>query len=307
MNLGDLRIFVAVVEEGGILKASRRLHRVPSSITSRIQQLEASTNTPLFYRHKQRLHLSPGGELLMAYATRLLRLADEATSALAGSAPAGVLRLGALESTTASRLPVVLARYHEAFPEVRLELLTGTNDALTAAVLQRRVDAAFVAESPAGEDLAALPLYTERLTLISSLGHAPVRGPSDVAHDSVIAFPDGCAYRRRLYRWLGDRGIAARRTIDLASYHAMVACAGAGAGVALVPDSVLDTIPQARVQRHALASAHALVVTPLVWRANEISPALGALLLQLRGGSDAPIAADAGDAVRGRRVRAARR
>ena len=105
MDLRDLRVFVAVVEEGGILKASRKLHRVPSSISTRIKQLEASMNSRLFHRHKQRLHLSPSGELLLPYAVKLLRLADEATCALDGTVPSGMLRLGALESTTASRLP----------------------------------------------------------------------------------------------------------------------------------------------------------------------------------------------------------
>jgi len=282
MDLSDLRIFVAVVEEGGILKASRRLHRVPSNVTTRIQQLEGSMNAQLFYRHKQRLHLSPSGELLLSYAVKLLRLADEATGALAGSVPSGVLRLGALESTTASRLPAVLAEYHRAYPEVRVELMTGTNDALTAAVLERRVDAAFVAESPAGGELSSLPLFTERLMLISALGHEPVRTARDVANDSVIAFPNGCAYRRRLYRWLGDTAGVATRTLDLASYHAMVACVGAGTGVALVPQSVLDTMPLARVQRHALARPYSHVVTPLIWRTKEQSAALGVLVAQLK-------------------------
>jgi len=58
-------------------------------------------------------------------------------------------------------------------------------------------DAAFVAEAPTGGELASLPLFTERLTLISFSGHALVRKPQDVAYDSVIAFPNGCAYRRR--------------------------------------------------------------------------------------------------------------
>jgi DNA-binding transcriptional LysR family regulator len=294
MELSDLRIFVAVVDEGGILKASRALHRVPSNITTRIKQLEASTNSQLFYRHKQRLHLSPPGEQLFSYAVKLLRLADEATCALAGSVPSGMLRLGALESTTASRLPSVLAAYHKAFPEVKVELTTGTNDALTAAVLERRIDAAFVAEAPGGAELASLPLFTERLTLISAVGHAPVRKPQDLVRDSVIAFPNGCAYRRRLYRWLGDASGAATRTLDLASYHAIVACVGAGAGVALVPESVLETMPLAQVQRHALPRRHAHVVTPLIWRPKEQSIALGELVAQLRRPSKAPAAADAG-------------
>ena len=285
LDLADLRIFLAVVNEGGILKASRKLHRVPSSITTRIQRLEASTGTELFHRHKQRLHLSPSGELLRGYAEKLLRLSDEAASALAGTAPTGLLRLGALESTTASRLPPVLAAYHESYPDVRIELTTGTNDALTAAVLDRRLDAAFVAEAADGEELSHLPLFSERLVLITSRGHRPVRGPKDVAERSVIAFPNGCAYRRRLYRWLGATSTATTRVLDLGSYHAIVACVGSGTGIALMPESVLDTLPLAEVQRHRLPSAHARIVTPLIWRSREQSRALVALreLLERRG------------------------
>ena len=109
MELADLQVFRTVVEEGGIAAAARKLHRVPSSVTTRVQQLEATLGVRLFVRERQRLHLSAAGERLLEYADRMLRLADEARSAVAGL-PGGVLRLGALESTTASRLPAVLGR-----------------------------------------------------------------------------------------------------------------------------------------------------------------------------------------------------
>jgi DNA-binding transcriptional LysR family regulator len=280
-DLSDLHIFRTVVEQGGIVKAARKLHRVQSNITTRIQQLEASVGKPLFNRERQRLHLSANGELLLVYADKLLRLSEEAQHALAGTTPHGTLRIGALESTTASRLPAVLAAYHAAHPQVRIELTTGTNDALTAAVLQRRVEAAFVAEVPAAGELAHLPLFAERLTLISPLGHRPIRTPADVSGDTVIAFPNGCAYRRRLHRWLGDTSTATTRVLDLGSYHAIVACVGSGTGIALMPESVLDTLPLAEVRRHALPRAQSHLVTPIVWRAQEVSPALAALLAQL--------------------------
>jgi len=282
MDLGDLRIFVAVVEEGGILKAARRMHRVPSNITTRIKQLETSIGAQLFHREKQRLHLSSNGELLHAYAVKLLRLADEATGALGGSVPSGLLRLGSLESTAASRLPRVLATYHKAYPQVRIELVTGTNDALTEAVIDRRIDAAFVAEPPGADKLAALPLFEERLVLLTAQDHRIVRTPDDVSEDSVIAFPSGCAYRRRLFRWLGDAIRPAMRILDLGSYHAIVACVGAGSGIALVPESVLDTMPRAPVRRHVLPARYARLVTPIVWRQSEQSRALLALLELLK-------------------------
>src|SRR5688500_16144430 len=231
----------------------------------------------LFHRERQRLFLSPRGEQLLNYADRLLRLADEARTAVSGEPPSGVLRLGALESTTASRLPTVLARYHRAHPRVRVELRTGTNDWLTAALLERRLDAAFVAETPATREVAAMPLFAERLTIISSREHPPIVRPADVDGDSVIAFPNGCAYRRVLQRWLGDARIASIRVLELGSYHAIVACVGCGTGIALVPESVLGTVRHTQVAKHALPKIYANVTTPLIWRANEQTPAVAAL------------------------------
>jgi DNA-binding transcriptional LysR family regulator len=276
MELADLQVFRTVVEEGGIAAAARKLHRVPSSVTTRVQQLEATLGVRLFVRERQRLHLSAAGERLLEYADRMLRLADEARSAVAGL-PGGVLRLGALESTTASRLPAVLGRFHGACPDVRIELTTGTNDVLTAAVVERRLDAAFVAEAPASSVLDHLPLFTETLVVITALTHLPVTSVRDVRDDSVIAFPHGCAYRRVLERWLGPGSLQRRRVLELASYHAIVACVASGTGVAVMPESVLDALDASHVQRHCLPGAHARVITPLIWRRTDTPPAVTAL------------------------------
>src|SRR6266436_3682797 len=105
MDVADLRVFKSVIDEGGVIRAASKLHRVPSSVTTRIKQLEASMGVKLFHRDRQRLHLSP-----------------EARDVVSGTAPRGVFKLGALESTTASRLPSILAGFHGRYPDVRLEL-----------------------------------------------------------------------------------------------------------------------------------------------------------------------------------------
>ena len=40
IDLESLAIFKAVVEEGGVVRAAAKLHRVPSNVTTRIRQLE---------------------------------------------------------------------------------------------------------------------------------------------------------------------------------------------------------------------------------------------------------------------------
>jgi DNA-binding transcriptional LysR family regulator len=277
MNLSDLEVFKAVVEEGGVIRAARRLHRVPSNVTTRIKQLEADVGVSLFHRDRQRLHLSPTGELLLDYADRLIRLSEEARVAVSGTAPRGVFKLGALESTTASRLPEVLGAFHHRYPDVRLELTTGTNDQLVEAVVERRLDAAFIAERPVSRALTCEAAFPERLVVISGADHEPIRRARDTRGLSLIAFPEGCAYRRVLQRWLGRAGNATSRVLEFSSYHAIIACVASGTGIALMPESVLDAMPLARVRRHPIAKAYANIVTPLVWRAGEALAPVAAL------------------------------
>src|SRR5262245_13795013 len=136
MDLGDLNIFRAVVQEGGITRAAEKLHRVQSNVTTRVRQLEQELGVDLFIREGKRMHLSPAGKLLLDYADRLIDLAEEAREAVHDAKPRGLFRLGSIESAAAVRLPAPLNDYHHRYPEVTLELHTGTIPDLSAKVLQ---------------------------------------------------------------------------------------------------------------------------------------------------------------------------
>jgi len=285
MDLAAIRVFKTVVEEGGISAAARKLHRVQSNVTTRIQQLEASLGTQLFVRQKRRLFLSPAGELFLKYAEQLLRLSEQARDAVQGTAPRGVLRIGTLESTAASRLPQVLARYHEKYPEVRVELTTATSDALVEAVVQRKVDAAFVADTIAATQIDALPVFNEELVVVAPRAHPVIRRARDVRTDTIITFPSGCAYRRRLHAWLSADGIVPEKILEVGSYHAILACVASGTGIAFVPDSVLATTRStANVAIYRLGAKKGKVTTSLIWRKGEATPALQSLRGELASG-----------------------
>ena len=283
MDLAELKIFKTVAEQGGITRAAAALHRVQSNVTTRVQQLEARLGTKLFHRQGRKLVLSSEGKVLLAYADRLLRLSAEAQAALKGHGPHGVFRLGTLESTAATRLPPVLARYHRDYPAVRLELVTGTSGALVDRVLRGEIEAAFVAEPFPAKNLETQHAFSEELVLITPKGHARVRTPSDIDERVVLAFTTGCSYRLRLEAWLGRSSVVAERVMEYGSYHAITACVAAGSGIAVVPKSVLRAIGiEAQVAVHALPASIANARTMLVWCRGHQSAPLAALRQELR-------------------------
>ena len=283
MDLVELHIFKTVAEQGGITKAAAALHRVQSNVTTRVKQLEDRVGAKLFHRQGRRLVLSSEGKVLLAYADRMLRLSDEAQAALKGHGPHGVFKLGTLESTAATRLPPVLARYHRGYPAVRLELVTGTSGALVDRVLRGEIEAAFVAEPFADKNLETQHAFTEELVLITPKGHRRVTRPQDIDERIVLGFTTGCSYRRRLESWLGRSSIVAERVMEYGSYHAITACVAAGAGIAVVPKSVLRTTGvEGQVAVHPLPASVADAKTMLVWRSGYRSAPLDALRQELR-------------------------
>src|SRR3989304_4466482 len=188
MDLVALQIFKTVAEQGGITKAAAKLHRVQSNVTTRVKQLEARLGTKLFLRQNRKLVLSAEGKCLLAYADQLLRLSSEAEAALQSGAPRGTLRLGTLESTAATRLPPILSRYHLAYPEVQIELVTGTTGALIAKVLNLEVEAAFVAEPFTADNLDSQAAFIEQLVLIAPKSFPKIKTPKDIGGGKTIWF-----------------------------------------------------------------------------------------------------------------------
>ncbi|MDB5953754.1 LysR family transcriptional regulator [Ramlibacter sp.] len=267
IDLESLEIFRAVVQEGGVIRAASKLNRVQSNVTTRIKQLEQRLGRALFRRQGRGLVLSPEGELLLSYAQRLFRLADEAESELKSGRAMGVFRIGSLESTAGSRLAPILSRFHRQHPGVVVELVTGTTGALVQRVGNFEIEAAFVSEPFTPGALASRKVFEEELVLITGEDVRPVRRASDLAGMTLIAFANGCSYRKRVEEWLGASALMPARTLEFASYQAMIACVAAGTGYAIVPRSLLATVHSAKdVRQHELPARVRRNRTHLVWQ-----------------------------------------
>jgi DNA-binding transcriptional LysR family regulator len=278
MDLAALEIFKAVAEQGGVNKAAAMLHRVPSNVTTRVKQLEERLGAKLFARDGRKLVLSAEGKVLLTYANQLLRLSSEARAALRNGEPRGALRIGALESTSAARLPPLLSRYHLRYPQVCLELVTGTSAALVNRLHEKEIEAAFVAEPFNEMGLEAQLAFVEEIVLITPRSFPRIRSPKDIGNRTVIAFASGCSYRRRLEAWLGTAKVQPDRVLEFQSYHAILACVAAGSGIAVVPRSVIAMTPVGKeVSVMRLPSHTARASTQLVWRTGYHSVALDAL------------------------------
>src|SRR5262249_30941876 len=151
------------------------------------------------------------------------------------------------ESTAGTRLPPLLSRYHAAHPEVVVELAVGTTGALIARVVNFELEAAFVSEPFTAPGLAARSVFEEELILVTSRAVPSLVRRQDLGRSTLIAFAQGCSYRKRVEEWLAGGNVMPERILEFASYQAIVACVAAGTGFAVVPKSVLHGL---QVSKH---------------------------------------------------------
>ncbi|AVA34124.1 DNA-binding transcriptional LysR family regulator [Cupriavidus metallidurans] len=293
MELAELEIFRAVAREQSITRAARVLDRVQSNVTTRVKQLEESLGVALFQRDSKKMTLTPEGQRLLGYAEQMLALAEEARQSMRADTPSGTLRVGSMESSAATLLPKPLGRYHAAWPDVELDLTTGTTQSLVDAVLDRRLDCAVVAHPGKGAardlDIAEMGaglegtfIRTEELVLVLPATHPKVRDPQDVTLRHLAAFARGCTYRRCAEEWLEEGGDEVRRSLsvmEMPSYHAILASVAAGSAVGIVPRALLALHPDhAEFQTVPVRPAH----TFLVKRAGFTTSAFEAFQRELR-------------------------
>ncbi|MDO7902247.1 LysR family transcriptional regulator [Pseudomonas sp. K1(2024)] len=275
MDLVQLEMFKAVAEHGSISAAAQQIHRVPSNLTTRIKQLEEDLGVALFIREKSRLRLSPAGWNFLDYTRRILDLVQEARATVAGEDPQGTFALGSLESTAAVRIPALLAAYNQRYPKVDLDLSTGPSGTMLEGVLSGRLVAAFVDGPVLHPTLEGIAVFEEEMMVIAPLNHAPIGRAQDVNGQNIYAFRANCSYRHHFESWFVKDHAVPGKIHEMESYHGMLACVSAGAGLALMPRSMLDSMPGAStVSAWPLCEDFRYLRTWLVWRRGTVSRSL---------------------------------
>lgn len=269
MDASDLAVFAAVARAGCITKAAQVLNTVQSNVTQRVRVLEDELGVSLFHRHSRGVTLTSAGSQLLPYAERIGRLLGEARQvATDGPTPRGKVVIGAMETTTALRLPPILAAYAASFPQVEIEVCPGTSAGLIQAVLERQVEVAFVAGPVNHPDLVAFPVIEEELVLVTApwvldLDRFLIAANADKL--KIIVFRSGCSYRARLEGILAARGIVGMRRLDFGSLEGILACVGAGVGITLLPRAaVAGLAAEGRIAVHSLPPQEARVPTVLI-------------------------------------------
>ncbi|WP_151736984.1 LysR family transcriptional regulator ['Paenibacillus yunnanensis' Narsing Rao et al. 2020] len=241
MDIGLLKVFKSVAEEGSISRAAHSLNYVQSNVTARIQQLEQELQTPLFYRHSKGITLTSAGQTLLEYTEKILNLLIEAEKAVQDSpVPKGSITIGS-DTTAAVRLPGILSAYRTRFPDVEVHLDIGRIEQLIEAVLQYSIMGAFMDGPVEHPEIIQELIINEHLALIVP-DTLEYRGLSSIQGKTLLSLNSDCIYPMKLEEWLREEGFRLAKVMQFGTMEGLLGCVKAGIGFAVLPSSYYERL-----------------------------------------------------------------
>lgn len=308
MNLRQLRQFLAVADELHFGRAAERLGMTQPPLSQSIQALEEELGVRLFARTRRSVALTTVGAEWQAHARRLVAEADALPDIARRLARGqlGRLRLAFVSTADYSILPLLVARFKAAYPEVEVALQEATSDLQIEALLAGSLDAGLIIpQAGLHVSLDYLPLVREPLVAAVPedwirTGRVRPRGGvldlDDVLDAPLIVFPRRIApdFHDIVTGAYAVRGANPHVFQEAIQMQTIVALVAVGLGLALVPQSLTD-LGRSGVRYLRLAGEAPEVETGLVWRRGEALPMVahlvemaGALADEDRGRAGAP-------------------
>lgn len=190
-RIGEMAVFVRVVEAGSFSEAARVLQMTPSTVSKLIVRLEDRLGVRLLERSTRRLALTTEGTFFYERSVLLLAQLDETEQQVArgGKQPDGVVRVSASVSFGTRALEPLLPAFWKAYPKVLIDL--SLSDEIVDLYLDR-TDAAFRVGRLAPSNLIARKVGTARRKIVGSPEYLARKGipqtPADLLDHDCLGF-----------------------------------------------------------------------------------------------------------------------
>jgi len=243
LDVDTLRCFVLGLDLGSFSLAAERLHRSASTASAQLKKLEQQCDVPLVMKVGRHLKATEAGEVMLAYARRLIQLNDEALCALTDISESENVSFGIHEDFSEALLPKIGAMASETHTHMQLQPVVGRYDQLINGIQSGKLDFSL------GWEGSKVQAYSE---LLGSLNLGWYGADNSLVKDSLreqrplplVMFDHHCLIRQKTIEALDHAGIPWKISFVGQSLTSLWQAVEAGLGITVrsslcVPDHLI--------------------------------------------------------------------
>ena len=272
MDFHQLKLFLAVMEQGSVTRAAEKVHLSPGAVSLQVQKLAADLRTDLFVRTGKQITPTPAAHQLAESARDLIGRVHEIEQSFRGeTAPDNSsFHFATSFSTLVHQLGPTLGKLRCAIPETHIQVSALPVEQIVSGLLDRRFDLALLSLPVDEERLTVFPLFDDELLILRPAA-SPVRWweisdmePSELAAASFLLYPRHTSMRSVIDRFFRELGVAPKVIMELDGAEVMRMLVEAGFGYSILPESTLQKQPRPfrafRVPDHPLLRRQVLAM-----------------------------------------------
>ena len=242
MDLMQLEMFVATVEEGNFRRAADRVFRTQPAVSMALKKLQDEIGASLFERSGRNSSApSEAGNLLYEYAKKMLHLREEAKDSLSRltAGEANRIRIGASDDAALHILPLLVLGFRQQYPNARIEICHEGSVRLIQGLKDFGLDLALTSLRPDEPGMEATSLVADEMVVVGWPEHPLARGksvsPSELARHSFIVNTQEPLWQAPLTEKLKASQLRLQAGIEATNLQSIKDLVLAGLGLAVMP------------------------------------------------------------------------
>lgn len=147
MDTKYLTYILTIAKHKNMTKAAEELYVSQSSLSQYLSKLEQEVGTPLFFRARGELALTPAGQMYTEAARQVLQIKKQLYKDISALDSQTNLMIGATSQFALRMLSEIVPAFKSMYPNVNIEITEGNLSNITKLLLEEQLDLAIVASS----------------------------------------------------------------------------------------------------------------------------------------------------------------
>jgi len=249
MEFQQLRGFFYSAKMGSLTKAAEKMSITQSAVSQQIKSLEDDLGVKLFNRYGPRKDLTPDGEIFLELISPLIQEIDslKITFQDAKGSQKGVLTIAATTFMIMSHLPVVIKKFTQMYPSVKLTILERRWSEILELANSGDIDFGITPDREKHANLESFKLEPIERVLITAPEHplAKMNRVSifDIAQYPFVTYEKGLVTRKEFDQVFSNYKLEPEVVMEATNAETIKRYVEIGIGIAVIPQSALSTSP----------------------------------------------------------------